>query len=128
MTASPTPAADSSAAPSRLYADDYPGVLLHWQYTSKKATRVVVAFDGPLATPTATSRPAWAVQHRVFVNKWATQHYARSRRELETILPGKVAMIREHLPERPAADQYPARTHKVAGWGRTERVLRDAAA
>lgn len=80
--------------PGREETDQYDRVVLRWDYSADRATRIV-AF-----------RDHWVIQHRTMTNgpEWRSIHLCPTRADLVRLLPAKTEEILSALPEEALSD------------------------
>ena len=76
--------------PTNETAEAYAGVVLRWDYSQGKATRIIVC----------RNELQWIIQYRAPSGGWRAQSFCRVRATLERLLPGRAEEIRATLPER----------------------------
>ncbi|MET0596653.1 MAG: hypothetical protein ABWZ57_02170 [Mesorhizobium sp.] len=81
---------DADSPTTNETAEAYGRVVLRWDYSQGKATRIIVCRNAL----------QWIIQYRAPSGGWRAQSFCRMRATLERLLPGKAKEIRAALPER----------------------------
>lgn len=80
--------------PASEETEHYDRVVLRWDYSEEKATRIIECRHGI----------QWVVQHKMGTRNgspiWRSRHFCRTRAALEAILPSMASEIVGTLPER----------------------------